>query len=335
MSPKACTGTSEKIAFTEKYVKSFDGTKLYYNVIGEGFPIALSDGIACDMYAWKYIVEQFSPHCKILRWNYRGHGRSEKPADLNNLSVENCADDLAIVMEDAGMESAVHIGHSMGVQVILEFFRRHPDKVDALVPLCGSYGHPLRTFHDSDMFDRLFPLVYEAVLNRPKEVVDTFWKKIVPSKFAYWVALFTEINRHLVKEPDFMPYLEHVAKLDLELFVRMLKYAKDHSARDVLPTINVPTLIFGAEHDTFTPAWLSRDMQKLIPGAEFQFLPMGSHTAPIEHPDLIGLRFDKFLRENFSGDYDAKSRRKGDQSDAHEPRHPIRKGAKKEEETPA
>jgi len=306
MSPKrgARKGKSDK-KISEHFVKSFDGTKLYYTSIGEGFPLICTDGIACDMYAWKYIVEQFSPKCRVIRWNYRGHGKSEKPADMNRLSIEDCADDLAVVMKDAGVKSAVHLGHSMGVQVIFEFYRRHQDKVKALVPVTGSYGNPLHTFHDSKIFNRLFPIVYDLVTTRHEDIMP-IWKKIVPTNLAFKIATISEINGKLVKQCDFMPYLDHVSQLDINLFVRMLKFANEHTARDVLPTIKVPVLIFGAEHDKFTPVWLSKEMQSLIPGSEFQFLPLGTHTAPIEHQDLIELRLDRFLRDHFPGEYGIK-----------------------------
>jgi pimeloyl-ACP methyl ester carboxylesterase len=287
---------------TEHRIKGFDGTRLYYNSIGRGFPLVCTDGIACDQYAWKYVVQNFSDRCRVIRWNFRGHGRSAKPENFENLSIENVADDLAMVMDDAGLDKAVHLGHSMGVQVIFEFFRRHKDRVAGLVPICGSYGHPLKTFHNNELAYRLFPFIYDAVMKRPRQI-EEWWKKIVPTQFSYYVAILTEINRLLVKQEDFMPYLEHVATMDLELFLRMLKFANEHTARDVLPSVDVPTLIFGGEHDSFTPVWLSMDMQKLIPGSEIQILPLGTHTAPIEHPDLLCLRLDKWLREHFPKTY--------------------------------
>jgi len=287
-----------EVKLTEYFVESFDGTKIYYNSIGSGFPIICTSGIACDMYAWKYIVERFSNRFRVVRWNYRGHGKSEKPSDLNNLTIENCADDLAAVMDHACISSAVHIGHSMGVQVLMEFYRRHKEKVKTLVPIAGSYGNLLHTFHDSNLFSLLFPVIYEFVTSKHRNLIP-FWKKIIPTHLAYEVASLLEINGNLVKKDDFMPFLDHLSELDLILFIRMLKRANDHSARDVLPTITVPVLIFGAEHDNFTPVWLSREMHRMIQGSEFQFLPLGTHSAPIEHPDLIELRLNRFLMENF------------------------------------
>ena len=57
------------------------------------------------------------------------------------------------------LRQAVLFGHSIGVQVALEFHRRHASRVKGLVLICGSYGNPLDTFHDSTVLKRLFPLL--------------------------------------------------------------------------------------------------------------------------------------------------------------------------------
>ena len=300
MSRKRSAVTEPK--YSEHEVRSFDGTRIFYNSIGDGLPLVLTDGIACDMYIWKYLVQQFSGKCRIIRWNLRGHGRSGPPADLENLTIENCADDIAAIMNAEALESAVHLGHSMGVQVIFELYRRHSERVRALVPLTGSYGHPLQTLHDNPMAERIFPYIYDIVTNHAEEIAP-FWKRIVPTEVSWKIATMMEINGNLIEQSDFMPYLDHVAKMDLNIFVRMLKFANEHSAREMLPTIKVPTLIFGAEHDNFTPVWLSNDMHKLIPSSEYQFLKLATHAAPIENQDLVELRLDRFLMDHFTGEY--------------------------------
>ncbi len=51
--------------------------------------------------------------------HYRGHGRTPAPRDPARITIENLADDVASVLDDALIERAVVIGHSMGVQVAL------------------------------------------------------------------------------------------------------------------------------------------------------------------------------------------------------------------------
>ncbi|MCX7944789.1 MAG: alpha/beta hydrolase [Deltaproteobacteria bacterium] len=281
---------------TEGYFNSFDGTKIYYNYAGKGTSLICCDGIACDMYAWKYIFEHFVKEYKIVRWNYRGHGRSEKPTDFGNLRIEDLVEDLRILMDTIRVKKAVLLGHSMGTQVILEFWHKYPDRVIGLIPICGSFEYPLRTFHNSDILEKTVPYL-ARLYERHEALFRTIWYQILPTKFSFWLSVLVEINYFLVKMEDFMPYLEHLAKMDLRLFFTMLQNANKHSARDYLREINVPVLIFGGEKDKFTPLWLSKQMHNMIPTSELQILPLGTHTSPIEHPDLICLRIEKFLKE--------------------------------------
>jgi pimeloyl-ACP methyl ester carboxylesterase len=75
----------------------------------------------------------------------------------------------------------------------------------------------------------------------------------------------------------------------------MLRHASEHSARDHLEHVNVPALIVAGTDDTFTPYRLSEEMHRLIPGSEILAVPGGTHVAPIEQPELIALRLEKWL----------------------------------------
>src|SRR5262249_12155256 len=79
-----------------------------------------------------------------------------------------------------------------------------------------------------------------------------------------------------------------MARVDPMLFMEMLLHAGRHSARDLLPEIDLPTLVVAGDRDGFTPVGLSRAMADLIPGAELLVVVGGSHTAPIERPELVG-----------------------------------------------
>lgn len=287
----------------EGYFQDFDGTRLYYNHAGSGLPLVCCDGIACDQYAWKYLFGQFAKTHQVVRWNYRGHGRSDAPDDYDHLGISHLAEDLRLLLDHLGIDRAVLLGHSMGVQVILEFFHRFPGRTVALVPICGSFEKPLSTFHDSAFLERFLPVLSRFYERHTRVFVD-LWRELLPTKLAFWVSVLVEVNYAMVKVEDFMPYLEHLSRMDLRLFFRMLQLANRHSARDWLEGVDVPVLIIGGEKDKFTPVHLSREMHELIPGSDLQILPGGSHTAPIEQPDLITLRLEKFLAQRL-GDFAA------------------------------
>jgi pimeloyl-ACP methyl ester carboxylesterase len=245
---------------------------------------------------WKYLIPALAPDWKLVHWHYRGHGRTPTPRDRRRLGIPDLADDLASVMDASGTPRAVLMGHSMGVQVCLEGYRRHGDRVDGLVLQCGSYGHPLRTFKGRKTLEGLLPWVSFAV-NRAPKLTSSLLRHTVPTRLAYAIAARTEINRELVQLDDFMPYLEHIGTLDPTLFLGMLALAGRHSAREILPSIGVPTLIVAGARDGFTPGYLSEEMHAQIPGSELLMIDDGSHTAPIERPDLICRTISRFLDE--------------------------------------
>ncbi|MFL5378003.1 MAG: alpha/beta fold hydrolase, partial [Myxococcales bacterium] len=67
----------------EGFVEAQDGTRIYWSAVGRGAPaLVCCDGIGCDGFAWKYVVRDFAARHRIVRWHYRGHGRSAVPGDL-------------------------------------------------------------------------------------------------------------------------------------------------------------------------------------------------------------------------------------------------------------
>ncbi len=283
----------------QAYVKSFDDTDIYYESMGEGLPIILLDGIGCFGFVWKYFTEYFSSTNRFVHIHYRGHGKSSLPDDENNLSIQDICRDIKAALDDDGVKSGVFMGHSMGVQVIFEFAKMYPNMIKGLVPVCGSYGHPLRTFRDMSFLDKIFPLLYVPGVLTPW-AFSPFWKGLLPTRLAWEIAIRTDVNGHLLKRDDLMQYFYDLSSVPLRIFIKMLDHAARHSAEEFLPEITVPTMIIAGENDTFTPRWLSDRMKDLIPNSEIMIIPHGTHTAPIEMPQLFNLRIEKWLRKQFS-----------------------------------
>ncbi len=281
----------------ESHATGRDGTRIWWQSRGRGSPaVVLTDGIACSGFVWKYLEPALAAERRVLRWHYRGHGRSDPPRDPDRISVLDSVDDLLAVLDAAGERAAVLAGHSMGVQVCLEAHRTARSRVAGLLLVCGSPGHPLDTFHDQPWLARVFPVLKDLVEAFPAAARLVF-EKVVPSEIVYQVGSALEVNRSLVRREDLFPYLEQVSRLDPVFFARMLARAAEHDATDHLGEVDVPTLVVAGERDTWTPLWLSERMHASIPGCELLVLPGGTHVGPIEHPDLVQLRVEKFLRE--------------------------------------
>ncbi|MGN6104804.1 MAG: alpha/beta fold hydrolase [Kofleriaceae bacterium] len=273
-----------------------DGSPLFYESWGERgaqTPVLLCDGIGCDGYVWRYLRTDLGSRFGIHP-HYRGHGRTPAPRDPARVTIEDLADDVACVLDDALVERTVLVGHSMGVQVALETYRRHADRVAGLVLVCGASSHPLRTFRGSATLEELLPTIQKWIQRVPR-VINRVTRLVLPTRLAYEVASRLEIRRELIEPADFMPYLEGMARIDSRLFIAMLSAAGQHSADDLLPSIDVPVLVVAGARDGFTPPERSRDMAAAIPDAELLEIPNGSHTAPIERPHLVDWTIRDFL----------------------------------------
>ncbi len=273
-----------------------DGTPLFYESWGErgrATAVLLCDGIGCDGYVWRHLRDDLGDrHC--VHSHYRGHGRTPAPCDPSRITIEDLADDAACVLEDARVERAVLIGHSMGVQVALETYRRHVARVAGLVLVCGVPSHPLRTFRGSGALEEWLPTIQKWIQRVPG-VINRVSRAVLPTRLAYEVASRLEIRRELIEPADFMPYLEGMARIDARLFVAMMSAAGGHSAEDLLPQVAVPTLVVAGGRDGFTPPERSRAIAAAVPGAEILEIPNASHTAPIEHPRLVNATIRDFL----------------------------------------
>lgn len=295
----------------QSFATAPDGTRLFYGVRGPRSDalthpacppptFVLTDGIGCDGFAWKYLQPHLAERHRVVHWHYRAHGRSALPEDPARIDIAAHARDLIAVMDAAGVERAILVGHSMGTQVSLETYRLAPDRVLGLALLCGSYGKITTTFHGSDVLKQVLPSIIDIV-ERNQGLARALWGRIPPG-LAFKVAqLSREVDRLAIREEDFRWYMEHVATMEPGIFFAMLRLAGEHTAEDVLEHIHVPSLVLAAERDTFTPPRLAEHMAQAIPGGEFFLLRGASHAAPVEQPVAVERRIDRWLAEHFAG----------------------------------
>lgn len=217
----------------------------------------------------------------MAHFHYRGHGRSGLPVDHGQLDVPAHAADMNAVREHLGDPEVILVGHSLGTQVCLEAYRARPDRVRALVLLCGSFGRITHTFKGSDVLSTVLPNVQDFAERHPR-LLKALWAR-VPVGIALKVGVMTgDIDPAKVRVEDVEPYFRHALHVDFQLFVRMLRAAGEHSAEDLLPRIAVPTLVVAGTKDTFTPPEVSVAMAESIPGAKLALVQGGSHVLPLE-----------------------------------------------------
>jgi pimeloyl-ACP methyl ester carboxylesterase len=178
--------------------------------------------------------------------------------------------------------------------VVLEAYRLRPERVVALILLCGSFGRVTYTFKGSDMLANVLPNLISFAERHPR-LARAVWSRF-PVRFGLELARLTgDVNLSQVRPEDLEPYFRHAAHVDFEMFLRMLREAGEHSAEDLLPRVRVPTLVVAGERDSFTPAEVSEVMAKLIPRGEFSLMRGGTHVLPLEDRDGLNRVISAFL----------------------------------------
>ena len=217
----------------------------------------------------------------------------------DELGIEANARDLEQILEAEKIDRCVQVGHSMGAQVILEAYRRHPENVAGLVSIAGAYETPLRTFYGTDLSGRLAPIALPLLHVLPR-VTLLAWRALVHNPFAFPAGRLVRAIGPNAKPQDMTGYFDHVSMTDPLIAAKMVRGMHAHSAEEVLDKIDVPVLICHGTADPFTPLAIAREMEDRMPHARLVVLEDGSHTLPIEYPDEIAVELQGFLKETLS-----------------------------------
>ncbi len=278
---------------TRLYVRARDANDASSTFAKTGLTSLLCDGIACDGFIWKYLWDFLAERTNVVHWHYRGHGRSAAPSDPERIHVADFASDVDRVRDHVGDPPVVIFGHSFGCQVALEAYRKRRTNVRGLVLLCGSAGRVTHTFHGSDALAQVLPRLIERVRSSPR-LARGLWGSVPPELSLKIAALTGEIDATLMNPQDLLPYLEHMADIDLLMFLEMLRDAGEHSAADLLPEIDVPVLVVGGDRDNFTPVRYAEELAKAMPKGELLMLH-ATHVAPLEQRAVVHEKIASFL----------------------------------------
>jgi pimeloyl-ACP methyl ester carboxylesterase len=109
---------------------------IYYELHGHGAPLVLILGLRADISQYESLIAWLGARYKLLTFDNRGAGRSEKPDEP--YSIEAMADDTVALMLKLSIDRADVLGISMGGRIALALALDHPDRVKRLVLVCTS-----------------------------------------------------------------------------------------------------------------------------------------------------------------------------------------------------
>jgi pimeloyl-ACP methyl ester carboxylesterase len=114
-----CSGVTSPNVTERGIASSPDGIAVAYEVRGSGTPaIVLVHGWSCDRAYWRHQVGEFAQHHRVVALDLAGHG--ESGGGRRDWTMRAFGRDVAAVVDQLGLRDVVLIGHSMGVDVVVE-----------------------------------------------------------------------------------------------------------------------------------------------------------------------------------------------------------------------
>ena len=261
-----------------------DGTGLAYAVSGHGpWLVKAANWMTHLDYDWESPIwrhwnEGLSSNNTLLRYDERGSGLSDR--DVHRFSFDAWVDDLASVVDAAGLDRFPLLGISQGGAVAIAYAVRHPERVRKLV-LLGAYaqGRGVRAMtpeqkREADLHIDLARIGWGT--NEPT-FRQVFTSQFMPEGTQEQWETFNELQRRTCSAENAVRFMEVFASIDVV---------------DVARELQCPTLIMHARNELRVPFETARHLASLIPGGQLVPLESSNHILLSTEP-----AWDHFLHE--------------------------------------
>jgi 3-oxoadipate enol-lactonase len=255
-----------------------NGIRMAYEQRGEEQQTALLliHGFPLDHRMWVGQLEDLSSRARIIAPDLRGQGRSEIPP--GPYTMDQHADDLAALLDHLAIERAIVCGLSMGGYIAFAFWRRHRNRVSALV-LADTRPEPdgetARTNRD-------------VAIARVRQAGSAAYAEEMLPRVLAPASLEDEriaaVARRIMSEQP-----------PGGLIGALLGMRDRSDSTFTLSTISVPTLVIVGALDALTPPAIAQKMAATISGAQMAIIPAAGHLSPIENPTAVNEALTVFL----------------------------------------
>jgi pimeloyl-ACP methyl ester carboxylesterase/predicted glycosyltransferase len=224
-----------------------DGVRVFFEVYGEGEPtvLLLPTWSLFHSRHWKMQIPYLARHCRVVTFDGRGNGNSDRPVEPEAHDEREYAADAIAVLDATRTERAVIAGFSMGAQRALVLAAEHPDRIAGAVFIGPSYpggGEPVEARAAYDFEERYEDYEGWAKHNRHYWLAD----------YADWVDFFV---REIFTEPHSTKAIEDGIAWGLETDAETLIATYDAppmtaaEARTLATQVRCPVLVIHGDRD--------------------------------------------------------------------------------------
>ena len=241
-----------------------DGCNIHVEVEGpEHAPVLmLSNSLGTNLHMWDEQVAPFTRHFRLLRYDRRGHGKSDAPQ--GPYSMEQLGRDVLAILDHLRIEKINWCGLSMGGMVGMWLGAQAPTRIDKLI-----LSNTTAYFADKAMWDGRIKMVREKGL-----------AAIVDANMERW---FTKAFRE--RSPQAIARIRDMfLATNVDGYVACGEAIRAMDHRALLPKINAPTLVIAGRYDPATTLEAGEFIAQHMPNARLAVLDT-AHIANMERPN--------------------------------------------------
>jgi len=255
-----------------RFCRSTDGARIAYAAHGDGPPLVVStcwlSHLQFDRQSpvWKHWIDDLGSFTHLVRYDERGFGLSDW--DVDDFSFEHRIADLEAVVDAAGLDRFALLGMAQGGQVAIMYALRHPERVTRLI-LNSAYPTMI-VGEDGLAMEKAFVELIRVGWARPEsEFRRVFTSLMIPGATAEQMAWLDDLQRVATSTENAIAFREARYGIDV---------------RDVLPDLDLPTLVIQGKDERVNPFEGSRELATLIPGAQLTALDTANHILLADEP---------------------------------------------------
>jgi pimeloyl-ACP methyl ester carboxylesterase len=253
--------------------------QMHWRESGRGEAVLFIHGFPFNGGQWDQQIDQLPERWRWLAPDLRGFGGTQAGMGDGPLGMDLFADDLAEFLEAQKIERAVVCGLSMGGYIAFALWRWHPERVRALV-LCNTRASAdteegrarrlelaARVEREGAGFvaDELLPNILSERTRRERPEVVARARELIEAAPAQAIV---QAQQGMAARPD---------------------------STDLLPTIDVPTLLIAGSEDQLTPVSDLEFLARAIPDARLQVIDGAGHLTNLEEPVAFNRALVHFL----------------------------------------
>jgi len=256
-----------------------NGIQMNYELSGKkGSPVVvLSHSLASSLVMWNPQMDILNPHFQVLRYDMRGHGKSD--VTLGPYTLELLAEDVIGLLDALEIDRVHYVGLSIGGMIGQSLALNHIHRLRSLA-LCDSASVIPKEAQPiwQERIDKALSKGMEAQVEETMErwFTPSFFKQSSPMR---------EIIRKQILTTAVLGYTGCAEA------IRKLNYL------DQLSKIKISTLIMVGEDDPGTPVSASEAMHKQLSNSKLVILPSARHLSNIEQAEAFNATLFKFLKD--------------------------------------